>query len=227
MPVVCFSESKFYFPSLSHADTEGLLLIGGRVTPQRVLEAYPKGIFPWYTEDGPPMWWSPDPRFVLFPNELHVSRSMKQLLKKGTFEFRTNTAFEQVIEACASAPREGQDGTWITAEMKSVYKELFHQGFAHSAEAWKDGELVGGVYGIKIGNVFFGESMFSKENNASKFAFINYVQRLEKLNTKLIDCQVYTPHVETLGAKLISRDYFVHLLSEYADPHTDYTSFED
>jgi leucyl/phenylalanyl-tRNA---protein transferase len=215
MPVVCFSESQFYFPSLSKANDEGLLLIGGKVTPERVLEAYPKGIFPWYNEDEVPMWWSPDPRFVLFPGELHTSRSMQKVLRKDAFSFRVNTAFEAVIDACSSVPRAGQDGTWITPDMKAVYTRLHQRGFAHSAEAWQDGQLVGGMYGIRIGNVFFGESMFSRETNASKFAFIRFVQHLQKSGVQLVDCQVYTPHVESLGARLIPRIYFVHLLREH------------
>lgn len=215
MPVVCFSESKFYFPPLSHADEEGLLLIGGRVTPERVLEAYAKGIFPWYNEDEVPMWWSPNPRFVLFPEELHISRSMQKLLTKNAFDFRINTAFEEVIEACATVPRSGQDGTWITPEMKTVYTELYKNGFAQSAEVWKGNKLIGGLYGIRFGQVFFGESMFSKENNTSKFAFIRFVQHLQANGVQLIDCQVYTPHVATLGAKLIPREYFVHLLQQH------------
>jgi leucyl/phenylalanyl-tRNA---protein transferase len=215
MPVVCFSESQFYFPSLSKANDEGLLLIGGKVTPERVLEAYPKGIFPWYNEDEVPMWWSPDPRFVLFPGELHTSRSMQKVLRKDAFSFRVNTAFEAVIDACSSVPRAGQDGTWITPDMKAVYTRLHHGGFAHSAEVWQDGQLVGGMYGIRIGNVFFGESMFSRETNASKFAFIRFVQHLQKSGVQLVDCQVYTPHVESLGARLIPRIYFVHLLREH------------
>jgi leucyl/phenylalanyl-tRNA--protein transferase len=214
MPVVCFSEKNFSFPPLEKANEEGLLLIGGRVTPQRVIEAYPKGIFPWYSEDEVPLWWSPDPRFVLFPDELHISRSMQKVFRRNKFVFRTDTAFEQVIAACASAPRAGQDGTWITAEMKEVYTRLHHTGFAHSAEAWKDDQLVGGMYGIKIGKVFFGESMFSRETNASKFAFISYVQHLQKSGVQLVDSQVYTPHVESLGARLISREAFVKLLKD-------------
>lgn len=212
MPVVCFSESQFAFPPLSAAGEEGLLLIGGKVTPERVLEAYPKGIFPWYSNGEPPMWWSPDPRFVLFPQELHISRSMQKVIRKAGFEFRINTAFEKVIDNCASVWREGQDGTWITAEMKEVYTNLHRMGWAHSAEAWIDNQLVGGMYGIRIGNVFFGESMFSKTPNASKFAFVQFVQHLEKNGVELIDCQVYTEHVESLGARLIPRIYFLHLL---------------
>ena len=214
MPVVCLSEDQFFFPPLHKADEEGLLLIGGTVTAERVLEAYPKGIFPWFNEDELPLWWSPDPRFVLFPKELHVSRSMQKLLRKGTFDFRVNTAFETVIQACASVPRAGQDGTWITPEMIAVYTTLHHRGFAFSAECWQDGELVGGMYGLRIGNVFFGESMFSIKANASKFAFINWVEELQQKGVNLIDCQVYTPHVESLGARTIPRNLFASLLRE-------------
>lgn len=216
MPVVCFSEKDFYFPPLSKADADGLLVVGGEVTPERVLSGYGKGIFPWYNEDELPMWWAPDPRFVLFPNELHTSRSMQKLLNKNYFSFRLDTAFEEVIEACGTVPREGQDGTWITPEMKAVYTELFRRGKAHSAEAWRDNKLVGGMYGVWLGNVFFGESMFSKQNNASKFAFIKMVHHLRFSGVELIDCQVYTTHVATLGAKLISRDYFVYLLQQHS-----------
>lgn len=190
-----------------------MLLIGGQVTPERVLEAYPKGIFPWYSEDEVPLWWSPDPRFVLFPKELHISRSMQKVFRRGEFDFRVDTAFEKVIENCASVFRAGQDGTWITEEMKSVYTFLHEKGYAHSAEAWKNGQLVGGMYGIRMGKVFFGESMFSRETNASKFAFIRFVQQLQQDNVQLIDCQVHTSHVESLGARLISREEFVLLLN--------------
>lgn len=191
------------------------MLIGGSVTPERVLEAYPKGIFPWYSDDEVPLWWSPDPRFVLFPGELHVSRSMQKLLRQNRFEFRVDTAFDEVIQHCAGVPRAGQDGTWITGEMKDVYSTLHRKGFAHSAEAWLDNKLVGGMYGIRIGRVFFGESMFSLEPNASKFAFIRFVRQLQSEGVELVDCQVYTPHVESLGARLISRDNFVGLLQQF------------
>ena len=214
MPAVCFSEENFRFPPLHRADAEGLLLIGGKVTPARVLEAYRNGIFPWYNEDEIPLWWSPDPRFVLFPAELHISRSMKKLLAGSVFTFRMNTAFEQVISACATVPREGQQGTWITPEMKDVYTTLYREGHAHSAEAWYHGELVGGVYGVRIGRVFFGESMFSKKNNASKFAFIRLVQQLEQEGMTLFDCQVYTSHVERFGARFLPRNEFVRLLNK-------------
>lgn len=214
MPVVCFSEKNFSFPPVEKADDDGLLLIGGRVTPERVLEAYPSGIFPWYSEEEIPLWWSPDPRFVLFPAELHISRSMQKVLRQQRFQFRINTAFEQVIEACSTVPRPGQDGTWITPEMKTVYTELHYRGFAHSAEAWLDNRLVGGMYGIQMGRVFFGESMFSRETNGSKFAFISFVQHLQKSGVQLVDCQVYTAHVESMGARLISREAFLLLLKD-------------
>lgn len=215
MPVVCFSEENFSFPPLAEADGEGLLLIGGRVTPERVLEAYPKGIFPWYNEDEVPLWWSPNPRFVLFPDALHISGSMQKFLRKNSFDFSIDAAFEQVITACATITRDDQDGTWITREMKDVYCALHQKGHAHSVEAWLHGELVGGVYGLVIGNVFFGESMFSKKPNASKFAFIRYVQHLKQQGVSLVDCQVYTPHVESLGATLIPREKFVTLLQTH------------
>jgi len=214
MPVVCFSESKFYFPSLSNADPEGLLLIGGQVTPERVLEAYPKGIFPWYTDDGPPMWWSPDPRFVLYPEKLKVSHSMKATLNKGVFEYRFNTAFEDVIRGCASVRRNYAAGTWISDEMMTAYTKLHEMGFAFSAEAWQDGELAGGLYGVRIRKMFFGESMFSRVSNASKAAFIHLVRDLHADGVKLIDCQMHTAHLESLGAEALSRESFLMALRD-------------
>ncbi len=214
MPVVCFNEENFSFPALSEADEEGLLMIGGRVTPARVLEAYRQGIFPWYSGGEPPLWWSPDPRFVLFPDELHVSRSMKKLLSKAPFEWKMDTAFEEVMEACATVKRQGQDGTWITPEIKQAYTELHHQGYAHSSECWRNGKLVGGVYGIRLSRVFFGESMFSRETNASKAAFIQLVQHMQKDGVELVDCQVYTEHVESLGGRLIQREEYVNYLKD-------------
>lgn len=215
MPIICFSEDQFSFPPITKTDLDGLLLIGGRVTPERVLEAYPKGIFPWYSKEDPPLWWSPDPRFVLFPNELHISRSMQKLIRKKAFTFCTNTAFNRVLTHCAMVPRTGQNGTWLTEEMQAVYTTLHEKGYAHSAEAWVEGRLVGGMYGIRLGNVFFGESMFSLEANASKFAFINYLQQLQQEGVQVVDCQVYTPHVATLGARLIPRVLFVGMLQKW------------
>lgn len=213
MPVISFNEENFSFPPLSEADEEGLLLIGGRVTPERVLQAYKKGIFPWYSDDEIPLWWSPDPRFVLFPENLHISRSMQKVLHKGPFTFRTNTAFMQVIAACATVTRNGESGTWITPEMEAAFVALHRQGFAHSGEAWLGNDLAGGIYGIRLGSVFFGESMFSRQSNASKFAFIHLVQQLQKSGVQLVDCQVYSPHVESLGAHHIPRSEFVQLLT--------------
>lgn len=214
MPHICYDEDNFYFPPPEEADEEGLLLIGGKPTPARVLNAYTKGIFPWYNQDELPLWWSPDPRFVLFPGELHVSRSMQKLLSKNTFHFKINTAFEKVIDTCAAVKRIGQDGTWITKEMKEVYTQLHYDGYAHSAEAWLGDELAGGMYGLKTGTVFFGESMFSKVPDASKFAFKKLVQHLQQIGVQLIDCQVYTAHVESLGARLINRQEYLALLQK-------------
>ncbi len=205
----------FEFPPVEEADEDGLLLIGGQLSPAKILEAYGKGIFPWYNEAEPVLWWSPDPRFVLFPGELHVSRSMNKIFRQNKFEFRTDTAFEQVISQCRIITREGQDGTWITDEIQSSYTELFKQGYAHSAETWQGNKLAGGMYGIRIGKVFYGESMFSEVTNGSKFAFISYVRQLQLEGVALIDCQVYTSHVESMGARSIPRKEFIQLLKKY------------
>ena len=204
-------DKRLLFPPVSEADQEGLLAVGGDLSTERLLLAYRSGIFPWYS-GRTPQWYSPDPRFVLIPDELKVSHSMKPLLKKKAFEFTTNTAFAEVIQNCKTQPREGQFGTWITDDMKAAYIRLHQQGFAHSAEVWQEGKLVGGLYGVKIGRVFFGESMFSLVSNASKYAFISYVQQLKEEGIQLIDCQVYTPHLESLGAIMISREEFVEVV---------------
>ena len=203
---------ELFFPPLTMSDEDGLLAIGGDLSIERLLLAYRSGIFPWYNEDEPICWWSPNPRFVLFPNELIVSRSMKTVLNNGKFRFTINRTFIQVIQNCKTITRKGQAGTWISPAMQKAYTDLHLQGFAHSAEAWMDGKLVGGLYGIRLGNIFFGESMFSLQNNASKFAFIHYVQHLQKENVKLIDCQLFTKHLESLGAGMINRDLFTKLL---------------
>lgn len=200
--------NNLYFPPIETADENGLLAIGGDLNTKRLLLAYRSGIFPWFNEEDPICWWSPDPRFVLFPGELKVSISMQQVIKKKQFEFTVNKAFADVIMNCKNKFRKGQDGTWITNEMEEAYNKLHEQGYAHSAEAWSNGMLVGGLYGIKLGKIFFGESMFSLESNASKFAFINYVQLLQKENVQLIDCQLHTQHLESLGAKMIDKDSF-------------------
>ena len=202
-----------YFPPAETSLPDGLLAIGGDLSIDRLLLAYRSGIFPWYDEDIP-LWWSPDPRFVLYPNELKISKSMRQVIRKQSFRFTTDRAFTDVIKNCRAATRKGQDGTWINEDIISAYCRLHELGYAHSAEAWVNDELVGGLYGIRIGNAFFGESMFSKVSNASKFAFINYVQHLCEDGVELIDCQVYTEHLESLGARMIPRTLFLQKLSE-------------
>ena len=196
------------FPPIESADESGFLAIGGDLGANRLLLAYRSGIFPWYSEDEPICWWCPDPRFVLFPAELKISKSMSQVIKKDHFQFTVNKAFAEVITNCKNVYREGQAGTWISDEMKAAYISLHKLGYAHSAEAWHNGQLAGGLYGIRLGKVFFGESMFSRQSNASKFAFINYVQGLQKENVQLIDCQLHTPHLESLGARMITRNEF-------------------
>jgi leucyl/phenylalanyl-tRNA---protein transferase len=203
---------ELFFPPVDMADEDGLLAIGGDLSTERLLLAYRSGIFPWFNEDEPICWWSPDPRFVLYPTELNVSSSMKTVLQNGKYRFTTNRAFEQVIQNCKTVSRHGQDGTWISAAMQKAYTTLHQLGYAHSAEAWQDGELIGGLYGIRLGNLFFGESMFSLKPNASKFAFINYVRQLQKENIQLIDCQLHTKHLESLGARMIPRELFTQML---------------
>jgi len=176
------------------------------------LLAYTNGIFPWYNEDEPICWWCPDPRFVLFPAELTVSKSMQTVLNNGSFRFTINKAFDKVIASCQTVTRKEQEGTWIQPEVIDAYTKLHQLGYAVSAEAWKGGELVGGLYGVLLGKIFFGESMFSTQNNASKFAFINFVRHLQKQGIQLIDCQVYTAHLESLGARMIDRKLFCEIL---------------
>jgi leucyl/phenylalanyl-tRNA--protein transferase len=207
-------DKKLWFPPVEEAMEDGLLAMGGDVSVDRLLLAYKRGIFPWYDGDIP-LWWCPDPRFVMFPEEMKVSKSMKAVLEKGTFDFSTNMAFQEVIRNCKNLQRKGQDGTWITDELEGSLIELHKLGFAQSAETWLDGELVGGLYGIRMGKIFFGESMFSKQSNASKFAFIRYVDQLKKDGVQLIDCQVYTEHLESLGARMISRNDFKKMLEKF------------
>lgn len=209
------NNEPLYFPPVEDADEDGLLAIGGDLTPARLLLAYRSGIFPWFNDEDPIYWWSPDPRFVLYPSQLKISKSMQQVVKKQTFQFSTNKAFKAVIHACSTTPRNGQNGTWITNEMQEAYHHMHQLGYAHSAEAWLNDELVGGLYGIRLGNVFFGESMFSHVSNASKFAFIQYVQQLQKENVQLIDCQLHTDHLESLGAAMIPRKTFMQHLHQW------------
>lgn len=210
-------EKDLYFPPVNLAEPDGLLAIGGDLSPQRLLLAYQRGIFPWYEGDYI-LWWCPDPRFVLFPAELKISKSMKALLKRNTFDFSINSAFKEVIQNCKEIKRSGQKGTWITNEVEKAYYKMHRLGYAISAEAWLNGELVGGVYGLKLGKVFFGESMFSKVSNASKYAFIKLVENLIQQEVELIDCQVYTEHLKSLGARMISREEFINRLNQLTTP---------
>jgi leucyl/phenylalanyl-tRNA---protein transferase len=202
---------RLWFPPVNETLEDGLLAVGGDLNTERLLLAYQNGIFPWYEGDIP-LWWCPDPRFVLFPDELIISKSMKKLLKRNAFEFTVNKAFEEVIHHCRHVKRQHQDGTWITSEVQRAYIKLHKKGFAHSAETWLNNKLVGGLYGVRLGKVFFGESMFSLVSNASKYAFISYLQQLQQEKVQLIDCQVYTEHLESLGARMIQRDEFTKLL---------------
>ena len=199
------------FPPLNEANSDGLLAVGGDLSSMRVLHAYRNGIFPWYELDQPLLWWSPDPRFVLYPNKLKISKSSKQLLRSQKFEVTVNRSFKEVIVACSKVKRPAQSGTWITDQMIDVYCELHQMGFAKSVEVWLDSKLVGGLYGVQFNDdVFCGESMFSYVSNASKIGFINFVQNS---NFKLIDCQVHSEHLESLGAEQISRSNFVQYLN--------------
>ncbi len=199
------------FPEVTNANPDGLLAVGGNLSTDRLIEAYKSGIFPWYDENSPILWWSPDPRFVLFPEKLKVSKSMKQVLRNSDFVISVNQDFEAVISNCSSIKRHGQKGTWITNELKAAYIELHHLGLAKSVEVRLNNELVGGLYGVDLDNgVFCGESMFSKVSNASKIGFISFIQNS---NYKLIDCQVYTNHLESLGAEELPRHEFLKYLS--------------
>ena len=205
-----FLTEKIEFPDVSEATKDGLLALGGDLSPKRLVYAYSKGIFPWFDDQEPIMWWSPDPRFVIIPSGLKVSKSMKQVLKKNQFKVTENKAFRAVIENCAKVKRPGQRGTWITEDMVEAYMALHKLGDAKSVEVWQNDDLVGGLYGIDLNNqVFCGESMFAKVTNASKVGFITFVQNS---NYRLIDCQMHTKHLESLGGKHISRAAFLKFL---------------
>lgn len=206
-------DKELAFPPPYLAGPDGLLAMGGDLSPERLLLAYRNGIFPWY-EGEHILWWAPDPRFVLFPGELKISKNIRPLLKKKEFDFTINKAFVSVIHQCKKITRPGQDGTWITSEVENAYIKMHELGYAHSAEVWKNNELAGGLYGIKLGNVFFGESMFSKVSNASRYAFITYVQQLKQEGIQLIDCQVYTEYLESMGARMIPGKEFSTLLKQ-------------
>jgi len=211
------------FPPLTEALTEpdGLLAVGGCLSTLRIINAYTQGIFPWYNNDDPILWWSPDPRLIIFPEKLHLSKSLKKTLRKQTFQITFNTAFTRVIKACA-APRSNEPGTWLLPDMQLAYCRLHKEGHAHSVEVWHDGKLVGGLYGIAVGQVFFGESMFHRKTDASKVAFVSLVQQLSLWGYQLIDCQIHTQHLVSLGAEEISRKQFSSLLQQYhhCKPHS-------
>jgi leucyl/phenylalanyl-tRNA--protein transferase len=221
--VIAWLAARTPFPPVETAlhEPNGLLAAGADLSPARLVAAYRQGIFPWYSEGQPILWWSPDPRMVLHVPEFRVARSLRKRVRAETFEMRIDSSFRAVIAACAGTPREGQGGTWITPEMIDAYCELHRQGYAHSVESWRDGRLVGGLYGIALGRMFFGESMFAHETDASKVALVTLVAHLQRLGIPLIDCQQETAHLATFGARPIPRARFAALLAELihsADP---------
>lgn len=214
MPVFQLNRTP-HFPPVHLADPSGLLAVGGELTPDFLIAAYQQGIFPWFNPGDPIMWWSPDPRMVLFPDELKVSKSMRNVLNQRGFRVEFDVYFEEVIAACSAVPREGQDGTWITAEMVMAYIELHHLGVAHCVAVFnRNKELVGGLYGVAIGRCFFGESMFAKESNASKVGFVALVQWLRDQKYQIIDCQMSTSHLASLGAREINRTEFIERINK-------------
>lgn len=206
------------FPPVYLADGFGLLTVGGKLNPDWIMTAYREGIFPWFNEGEPVMWWSPNPRMVLFPDQLKVSKSTRNVLNQQKFVVNFDTCFSDVITACAETPRNDQAGTWITKEMKQVYTELHERGVAHSVEVFdRSGNLVGGLYGLAMGTCFFGESMFSRQSNASKVGFITLVRWLQQSGYRFVDCQVSSPYLQSLGAEEISRSSFIDLLKANVD----------
>jgi len=220
------SDPSDAFPDVENALTEpdGLLAAGGDLSEERLLAAYCKGIFPWYDDGQPILWWSPDPRCVLRPLDLHISRRLQQEVRKSTAELRFNHVFADVIRACAGE-RKSQQGTWITQDMIAAYERLHSDGWAHSIEVWQDDELAGGVYGLCIGKVFFGESMFSTKANASKIALLGLTKHMQEFDLELIDCQVVSQHLVTLGASVIPRNEFAQILNQACDPPTRHDSW--
>ena len=208
-----FLTDALVFPPVHTANSEGLLAVGGDLSPERLLLAYQQGIFPWFNKDSIILWWSPDPRMVLYPEQIKISKSMKKVLRDNQFKLTKNTCFKEVLDYCSSVERPGQDGTWITEKMKKAYIQLHEKGIAKSYEVWEGDKLVGGLYGIDLGHVFCGESMFSLTSNASKFAFIKLAQELNEKDYEIIDCQLHTDHLESLGAQEIPRTEFVKLLN--------------
>jgi leucyl/phenylalanyl-tRNA--protein transferase len=218
--IVCLRNASF-FPPVETAlrDPNGLLAMGGDLSLPRLLDAYSRGIFPWFNPDEPILWWSPDPRMVLVPGEVRVTRSLAKRMRNAGFELRVDSAFAEVMQACA-APREGACGTWISPAIVAAYSRLFDEGFAHSIETWHDGMLVGGLYGVAIGRMFYGESMFSRQPDASKVALVRLAQQLQQWDFGLIDCQMETPHLASLGARTLPRAAFTTRLAELVNlPH--------
>lgn len=207
-----FLTKELFFPPVDEADEDGILAVGGDLSPERLILAYKSGIFPWFDDEEPILWWSPEERMVLFPEEFAVSKSMRNILNRNIFKVTFNQNFKEVISNCSSIKRNGQRGTWITNEMIEAYCKLNEMGFAKSVEVWQDSILVGGLYGIDLGHVFCGESMFSKVSNASKVAFASLVEKLKEENYKLLDCQVHNDHLESLGAREIDREDFLNIL---------------
>lgn len=211
-------DPDYSFPDVQQAlrDPDGLLAAGGDLSPVRLLKAYRLGIFPWFSDGQPILWWSPDPRMVLFPDELKISRSLAKTLRQQRFKITLDTNLDAVIRQCAE-PRQDAQGTWITQDMMTAYNRLHQLGYAHSVEAWQDDQLVGGLYGVALGQIFFGESMFSRVSNASKVAFVYLVRQLKEKSFQLIDCQVETAHLGSLGARNIPRQQFIQILDRYCD----------
>jgi len=207
-----YVSKTLFFPQVSEANADGILAIGGDLSSERLMLAYKSGIFPWFEEGEPILWWSPNPRMVLFLDELVVSKSMRKILNRNVFKVTFNQNFRDVISNCQNIKREGQNGTWITNDMIEAYCRLHELGVAKSVEVWQNELFVGGLYGIDLGNIFCGESMFSKVSNASKVAFIALVNQLKEANYKLLDCQVYNPHLESLGCREIEREAFISIL---------------
>lgn len=216
MPVFRLTDALL-FPDPAYAEPDGLLAVGGDLSAERLLLAYRHGIFPWYSHDTPILWWSPDPRLVLFPADLKVSNSLRRVIKKGRFQVTTDRAFANVIRECSNVRRERGEDTWLTAEMIEAYGRLHQLGFAHSIECWRQGRLAGGLYGVAIGRVYFGESMFTRETDASKVALVALARRLQSLGFKMIDCQVTTRHLQRFGAREIPRREFLERLQAALD----------
>jgi leucyl/phenylalanyl-tRNA---protein transferase len=216
MPVMWLSPTQIYFPHSDTFDTPDVVAVGGDLSPERLLLAYSLGIFPWYNEgDEPILWWCPDPRLVLYPDELKVSKSMRPFFNQAKFKVTYNVDFQQVMRSCMLNDRKNQDGSsWINEDMIAAYTVLHKAGFAHSIEVWEGEELVGGLYGVAYGRIFYGESMFSKVSNASKFGFISFVQKIKEMGIELIDCQQETAHLTSLGARVISRGLFLEAIKK-------------